>query len=108
VLLFSGVHVWVADTPSAEVRKAWLENLVALAARKPAVVVAGHAADNVALDASAIDYTRDYLVAFEKELERAKDSAALIAAMKQRYPSAGMGIALDIGAKVAKGEMKWG
>jgi len=28
--------------------------------------------------------------------------------MKQRYPSAGMGIALEIGAKVAKGEMKWG
>jgi hypothetical protein len=48
------------------------------------------------------------LIAFEEELAKAIDSGALIAAMKRRYPQAGMGIALDIGAKVAKGEMKWG
>jgi hypothetical protein len=33
---------------------------------------------------------------------------ALIAAMRKRYPNAGLGVALDIGAKVAKGEMQWG
>jgi len=108
VLVFSGVHVWTADTSTAEARLAWRENLAALAARKPSVVVAGHAMDGAAPDASAIAYTRDYLIAFEDELARAKDSAELIAAMKVRYPGAGMGIALDIGAKVAKGEMKWG
>jgi hypothetical protein len=27
--------------------------------------------------------------------------------MKKAYPRAGLPIALDIGAKVAKGEMKW-
>ncbi len=58
-------------------------------------------------DISAID-ARDYLVAFEEELAKAADSAALIAAMTRRYPNAGMGVALQIGAKVAKGEMKWG
>ena len=67
-----------------------------------------HLAEGAALDASAISYTREYLLAFEEELAKARDSAALIAAMKQRYPKAGMGVALDIGAKVAKGEMKWG
>jgi glyoxylase-like metal-dependent hydrolase (beta-lactamase superfamily II) len=108
VLVFSGVHVWVADTPSTEARKAWLENLDALAARKARVVVPGHATEGAPTDASAIAYTRDYLVAFESELSAAHDSAELIAAMKRRYPNAGMGIALDIGAKVAKGEMKWG
>jgi len=30
-----------------------------------------------------------------------------IDAMKKAYPNAGLGIALDIGAKVNKGEMKW-
>jgi len=108
VLVFAGVHVWVADTPTAEERKAWIENLDALAARAPSVVVPGHVAEGASLDASAIVYTRDYLVAFERELAQAKDSAELVAAMKGRYPSAGMGIALEIGAKVAKGEMKWG
>ncbi len=108
VLVFAGVHVWVADTPTAEQRRAWIENLDALAARAPSVVVPGHVAEGSALDASALAYTRDYLVAFEEELAKAKDGAELVAAMKGRYPNVGMGIALEIGAKVAKGEMKWG
>ena len=108
VLVFSGVHVWTADTATAEGRAAWVKTLDAMAARKPAVVVPGHMAPAAATDASAIRYTREYLVAFEEELAKAADSAALIAAMTRRYPSAGMGVALQIGAKVAKGEMKWG
>lgn len=108
VLVFSGVHVWTADTQGAEARAAWIKNLEAMIARKPAVVVPGHMTPTAATDASAILYTRDYLVAFEEELAKAKDSAGLIAAMTKRYPNAGMGIALQIGAKVAKGEMKWG
>jgi hypothetical protein len=36
-----------------------------------------------------------------------EDRAAwLIAAMKAAYPNAGLDVALDIGAKVTKGEMK--
>ncbi|MDO9194758.1 MAG: MBL fold metallo-hydrolase, partial [Undibacterium sp.] len=31
----------------------------------------------------------------------------LIASMKKAYPDAPPGLALDIGAKVNKGEMKW-
>lgn len=108
VLVFSGVHVWTADTQGAEARASWVKTLDAMAARKPAVVVPGHMAPSAATDATAIRYTRDYLVAFEEELAKAADSAALIAAMTGRYPSAGMGVALQIGAKVAKGEMKWG
>lgn len=108
VLVFSGVHVWTADTANAQARAAWVKTLDAMAARQPAVVIPGHMAPTAAIDASAIRYTRDYLVAFEEELAKAADSAALIAAMTKRYPTAGMGVALQIGAKVAKGEMKWG
>jgi len=108
VLVFSGVHVWTADTAGAESRTAWVAALDAMAARKPAVTVPGHMAPGASTDASAIRYTRDYLVAFEEELAKAADSAALIAAMTRRYPNAGMGVALQIGAKVAKGEMTWG
>ena len=108
VLVFSGVHVWTADTAGAEGRKAWIDALDAIAARKPVVVVPGHMSPAAAIDASSIAYTRNYLIAFENELAKAADSAALVAAMNKRYPTAGMGIALQIGAKVAKGEMKWG
>lgn len=108
VLVFAGVHVWTADTSGAEGRAAWRKVLQTIIARKPSVVVPGHMAVSAATDVSAVQYTHDYLLAFEEELGKAADSAALIAAMTKRYPDAGMGIALQIGAKVAKGEMKWG
>jgi hypothetical protein len=108
VLVFSGVHVWVADTATPELRAAWVKNLDAMADRKPRTVVAGHTTADAPVDASAIIYTRDYLLAFEEERANAADSAGLVAAMKQRYPNAGMNVALDIGAKVVFGEMKWG
>ncbi len=108
VLLFAGLHVWTADTAAPEQRQAWLRALDAIAARKPAVVVAGHLAPGSTSDGAAIAHTRDYLRAFDEELPKAADGAALIAAMKRRYPTAGLEIALDIGAKVAKGEMRWG
>lgn len=108
VLLFNRVHVWTADTPTPEQRAAWIAALEAIAAREPRIVVAGHAAPDAPTDASAIRYTIDYLRAFEEERVRAADGAALIAAMQARYPGLGMGVALEIGAKVAKGEMRWG
>lgn len=108
VLIFSGLHVWTADTPTPASRAAWIQNLDAIAARKPTTVVPGHMANNSALDISAVNYTREYLLAFEEELAKAPHSDALIAAMSKRYPAAGLAPALNIGAKVAKGEMKWG
>lgn len=108
VLLFSGVHVWTADTPTAAQRARWRANLEALAARAPAVVVPGHMAATAATDGSAIAFTLAYLAAFEAELPRAADAAALKAAMEARFPALGMGVALEIGSKVATGEMAWG
>ncbi|MBR7981703.1 MBL fold metallo-hydrolase [Burkholderia cenocepacia] len=108
VLIFSGLHVWTADTPTPASRAAWVKNLEAIAARNPAVVVPGHMVINAALDVSAINYTREYLLAFEEDLAKAPNSDALIAAMNRHYPNVGLAAALQIGAKVAKGEMKWG
>jgi glyoxylase-like metal-dependent hydrolase (beta-lactamase superfamily II) len=107
VLLFSGVHVWTADAQGAEGRAAWIRVLDAMALGNPAVVVPGHMTPTAATGATSIRYTRDYLVAFEEALAESADSAALTAAMTRRYPDAGMDVALQIGAKVAKGEMKW-
>lgn len=108
VMVFSGVHVWTADTATAAQRAAWVTNLDKLAARKPAIVVPGHMAPGAATDPSAIAFTRNYLLAFEEELARTADAASLKSAMEKRFPDLGMGVALDIGSKVAKGEMKWG
>ncbi|MFD5594089.1 MBL fold metallo-hydrolase [Streptomyces griseorubiginosus] len=108
VLLFQQEHVWVADTPTADDRAAWIGVLDEMAALQPELVVPGHRLPGTAADASAITATRDYLVAFEEELGRAADGAALTEALVKRYPDHGMLIAAQIGAKVAKGEMTWG
>ncbi|WP_205836973.1 MBL fold metallo-hydrolase [Neorhizobium sp. T25_27] len=108
VMIFNGVHVWTADTNSAELRAAWIANLEKIAARKPAIVVAGHMTPEALSDLSGVAHTIAYLKAFEEELAKAKGSAGLKAAMEARFPGLGMGIALDIGSKVATGEMKWG
>ncbi|MDO5625859.1 MAG: MBL fold metallo-hydrolase [Pseudomonadota bacterium] len=108
VLVFAGLHVWTADTPTPTARAAWVRNLDALIARQPAIVVPGHLAPGAAMDASALRYTREYLVAFDEEVARTPNADALIAAMQRRYPQAGLPAALQIGAKVAKGEMQWG
>ncbi|MGN6424355.1 MAG: MBL fold metallo-hydrolase [Asticcacaulis sp.] len=108
VLVFSGVHVWTADTPTKESRAAWIAELDRIAARKPAIVVPGHMGPEVATDLSGVAHTRAYLAAFDEELAKAKGSASLKAAMEARFPGLGMDVALDIGSKVATGDMKWG
>lgn len=108
VLVFAGVHVWTADTQTKALRAAWVATLDKIAARQPAIVVAGHMTPEAKTDLSGVLHTKAYLLAFEEELAKAANAAALKGAMETRFPGLGMGIALDIGAKVAKGEMKWG
>ncbi|WP_332878961.1 MBL fold metallo-hydrolase [Massilia sp. S19_KUP03_FR1] len=108
VLVFSGTHVWTADTATVAARASWIKNLDAMAARKPISVIPGHMTPAAATDISAVKFTRDYLLAFDEALAKTANSAELIAAMTTLYPDLGMGIALQIGAKVAKGEMPWG
>ena len=107
VNVFGGLHVWTADTQTPQERADWLKKLDAMAALQPQTVIPGHSLPAQKQDASLFAYTRAYLTRFESELPKAANSAALIDTMKSAYPQAGLGIALDIGAKVNKGEMKW-
>lgn len=107
VAVFGQLHVWTADTQKPSQRQAWLAQLDAMQALQPQLVVPGHMAAGTPLDTRQITYTRDYLRRFEVELPKAANGAALKAAMQQAYPQAGLPIALDIGSKVAKGEMPW-
>jgi glyoxylase-like metal-dependent hydrolase (beta-lactamase superfamily II) len=107
VNVFAGLHVWTADTQTAPERAAWRDKLSAMAALQPQRVIPGHSRAGAPQDAATLTWTQDYLARFETELPKAANAAALIGAMQQAYPAAGLGIALDIGAKVNKGEMKW-
>lgn len=105
--VFGKLHLWMADAPTAAQRSAWSAQLDEMAALKPAVVIPGHMKAGTQLDDSSIAYTRNYLKQYESALAATANSAELIARMQSAYPDAPAGLALDIGAKVSKGEMTW-
>ena len=107
VVVAENIHVWMADTQTAQSHKDWLTTLDAIAALKPQTVVPGHYLGESARSLAAVHFTADYIKAFDEETAKAKDSAELIAAMKKRYPDLGEDSSLELSAKVAKGEMKW-
>jgi len=107
VNVYAGLHLWTADAQTAQERADWSKKLGAMAALQPTTVIPGHSAPGARQDASQLLWSQAYLARFEAELPKAANSAALIEAMKAAYPEAGLFVALDIGAKVNKGEMKW-
>jgi glyoxylase-like metal-dependent hydrolase (beta-lactamase superfamily II) len=107
VNVYAGLHLWTADAQSVQERADWAKKLAGMAALQPAVVIPGHSLPGQKPNASHLTWSQTYLTRYEQELPKAANGAALIEAMKKAYPEAGLGIALDIGAKVNKGEMKW-
>jgi glyoxylase-like metal-dependent hydrolase (beta-lactamase superfamily II) len=107
VVLFQGLHVWMADTQTPASRQHWLGTLDAIAALKPAIVVPGHFKVGAAMTPDSITYTRNYIIDFEKAAAVSANAAALVAAMRGAYPDAGLDAALQLSAKVAKGEQQW-
>ncbi|KAI9354806.1 Zn-dependent hydrolase [Zopfochytrium polystomum] len=107
VLVFSGVHVWIADLPSTALRAAWVDHLNALIASNPSIVVPGHMTPDAPTGVVALQYTRDYLLAFEDARSRAHNSTDLIAEMTKLYPDAQSAVSLTTSAQVVMGEITW-
>ncbi|PHV11546.1 MBL fold metallo-hydrolase [Chitinimonas sp. BJB300] len=100
-------HVWMADAQTKEARADWLKTLQKIEDLKPEVVVPGHFSEGSPQTLASVHFTRDYIKAFEREMTKAKNSAELIAAMKQQYPQLEDVSSLELSAKVVMGEMKW-
>ena len=97
-VVFNNMHVYTAETDS-HARRKWLNSLNTVRALQPSVVIPGHSKVGAPLDAStAIAFTETYLLVFEEELTKAKDPAGLIEAMKERFPSADLLLAIERGA----------
>jgi glyoxylase-like metal-dependent hydrolase (beta-lactamase superfamily II) len=98
-VVVNDMHVYTAETDS-EARAKWLNSINRIRELKPSVVIPGHSKVGAPLDAStAVDFTENYLLAFEEELKKAKDPDRLIDAMRERFPSADFLLALVRGAK---------
>ena len=98
-VLFNDMHVYTAETDS-EARGKWLNSLQKIRELEPSVVIPGHSKVGAPLDAStAVDFTENYLLVFDEELKKAKDADSLINAMKEKFPSADLLLAIERGAK---------
>ena len=98
-VVFNNMHVYTAETDS-KARGKWLNSLNKIRELKPSVVIPGHSKVGAPLDANtAVDFTENYLLAFEEELKKAKDPDSLINTMKERFPSADLVLAIERGAK---------
>ena len=105
--VYSGTHVWTASTDKAE-RAQWLKTLARIEALKPEVVVPGHIKPGTPLTLAAVAHTRGYLEAFDQVVASTRKADEIVKAMTAKYPNADLGLMLDLGAKVAAGDMpKW-
>lgn len=100
-------HLWMADAQTADARKSWISVLDKVTALKPEIVIPAHANSNSPFDIAAVNHTKSYIQFYEEALKSNKTSEALITALKAKYPTLTFETALQIGAKVNTGEMKW-
>lgn len=100
-------NLWMADAQTTEARQQWITVLDKIEALHPAIVVPAHANSNSPFDLSAVKHTKSYIQFYEEALKTNKTSEALIKAIKAKYPTLTFETALQIGAKVNTGEMKW-
>jgi glyoxylase-like metal-dependent hydrolase (beta-lactamase superfamily II) len=97
-VVFNNMHVYTAET-DGQARRKWLDSLNTIRELKPSVVVPGHSKAGAPLDAStAVDFTKTYLLAFEEERSKTTNPDSLVRAMKERFPSADLFLAIERGA----------
>ena len=100
-------NLWMADAQTPEARKQWIAVLDKIEALHPSIVIPAHANSNSPFDISAVKHTKSYIQFYEEALKTNKTSDALIKAIKNKYPTLAFPTALQIGAMVNTGEMKW-
>jgi hypothetical protein len=100
-------NLWMADAQTPEARKNWIAVLDKISALHPEIVIPAHANTNSPFDISAVKHTKSYIQFYEEALKNNKTSESLIKAIKAKYPTLTFETALQIGAKVNTGEMKW-
>ena len=100
-------NLWMADAQTAEARKQWVNVLDKIELLQPTIVIPAHANSESAFDLTAVKHTKSYIQFYEEALKTNKTSEALIGAIKAKYPTLTFETALQLGAKVNTGEMKW-
>lgn len=100
-------NLWMADAQTAEARSQWIKVLDKIASLHPSFVIPAHGKPTDATDLTSVQHTKEYIQFYEEALKTNTTSEALVKAIKTKYPNLTFEIALQLGAKVNTGEMKW-
>lgn len=106
-VVFSGTHVWIADSKTVQDRANWMITLRSILALKPLRVIPGHYLGAAPKGVGAVLFTRDYLIRFDQERQQHPKTADLIAAMEAAYPKLPERTWLELSVRVVNGEYKW-
>ncbi|EKK9987552.1 MBL fold metallo-hydrolase [Vibrio vulnificus] len=107
VSTYSGIHVWMADSQTKEERLEWVASLDRMKQLKPKRVIPGHYLGQVPPRVEAVDFTKQYVMDWQRYVEQSSNSTQLIEKITAQYPLLTADEGVTIGAKVSMGEMKW-
>lgn len=99
-IVYDGVYPWTAET-TPESRKGWATTLDKLVALKADKVIPGHQKPDRTQSAASIDFTKEYLTAYDDALGTSKNAAELETKMKAKYPDTALPVIVKIGAEAA-------
>ena len=103
-------NLWMAeDKESTEVdpRGKWLIALNKIDALHPEIVIPAHANAASSFNLKSVEFTKEYLHFYQEALKTNKTSADPDPKPLANFPNLAFETALQIGAKVNTGEMKW-
>jgi glyoxylase-like metal-dependent hydrolase (beta-lactamase superfamily II) len=101
-IAFNGTHLWLAASNEAS-RAAWRGSIQEISALHPLVVIAGHKSSVSAADTpDVLAATSQYLTDFDAARKANTTPDALIAAMREKYPSRAVPAILQAAAWRAK------
>ena len=106
-VIFNQAHPFTCEV-TKEQRAMWIKDIEGIYALEPDVVIPGHMREDVPLDDSGLEFTKDYLIATEEELENTNSAAEFFYNMIKRFPDASLVMYSDeMNAEVLKGGRAW-
>ena len=99
-IVYDAVFPWTAET-TPENRKAWAAALDSLAAKHPKRVVPGHQKPEQKQDPNNLQFTKDYLAAYDEALASSKTAKELEGKVKAKYPDTALDVILKLGSEAS-------
>ena len=99
-VVYNGIYPWTKETNKAQ-RLDWIKAVNKIQALHPVAVVAGHKDPTLPDDTAALAFMKDYLSFYDEALVSAATKEAFVARIKERFPSLGLEIILQLAAGAA-------